>query len=89
MQKYATDAERAALASAKQKVEQAHRLLGEACLELITGNAGELALVAAQKLHAVEQEVGRASYDILSTQAEWLGGNVENHAVAYRWPHGC
>lgn len=86
--RYATEAECGALATAKANIEEARRLIGEACLELVMADGGELALCVAEKLRDIESTVGYASYNLLTPQPEWLGGSIEENAVRYRWPHG-
>lgn len=85
--KLATDEDRLALANAEHLVREAHRLLGEACYDLIL-HGSELTLAAAEELRKVEADVGYAPYSLLTPQPEWLGGKIEENANRYRWPHG-
>ena len=85
--KLATVEDCVVLRAAARRVEEAHRLLGEACYELII-HASELTLAAAEELRKIEETVGYVPYNLLTPQSEWLGGSQEENANRYRWPNG-
>lgn len=87
MVKLATDEDRLVLAVAERQVIEAHRLISEACFDLIM-HGSDLTLAAAEELRKIEEIVGYAPYSLLTPQSEWLGGNIEENANRYRWPHG-
>lgn len=77
----------AVFATAKRQVAEAHRLIGQACIDLIT-HGSEVTLAAAEALRKIEREIGFVPYNFLTPQSEWLGGSLEENAYRYRWPHG-